>query len=290
MEPAEMSLWVKLILGALALMGAGVALLIWYAWSRWNDKSARLVDQLIQLHSGQRQKRVTFKELDQLPPPVARYFRWAMREGQPMISSARITQTGEFRQPGKGWSRFKANQYFSVQPPGFVWDASIQMAPLIRVRVRDAYIAGQASMQAKILSLVPVVDERGKTELKAAALQRYLAEAAWFPTALLPSAGVKWSAIDENRALATLTDSGITVSLEFRFNQAGEITSVFAPSRYREANGKYEKAPWEGHHRNYKEKEGMRVPTEGEVEWHLPDGKFPYWKGTIVETTYGFVE
>src|SRR4030067_1492219 len=113
MEPAEMSLWVRLILGALALMGAGPALRIWSGSARWNDKSLRLVDQLIQPHSGQRQKRVTFKELDQLPPPVARYFQWVLREGQPMIRSARITQTGEFRQPGKGGGGFKAHQHFS---------------------------------------------------------------------------------------------------------------------------------------------------------------------------------
>jgi hypothetical protein len=31
----------------------------------------------------------------------------------------------------------------------------------MKVRVRDTYVTGQGSMQGKILSLVPVVDERG---------------------------------------------------------------------------------------------------------------------------------
>ena len=169
------------------------------------------------------------------------------------IRFARVTWAGEFRirRADDRWNPFKATQYFSTQPPGFVWDASMRMAHLMSVRVRDAYLAGEGSMQTKILSLVPVVDERGKAELNAGALQRYLAEAVWFPTALLPSAGVQWGAVDDSRALATLTDSGTTVSLEFRFNEAGEITSVFTPGRYRAVNGKYGLARWEAHLRSY---------------------------------------
>jgi hypothetical protein len=62
----------------------------------------------------------------------------------------------------------------------------------MKVRVRDTYVTGQGSMQGKILSLVPVFDERGQAELNTGALQRYLAEAVWCPTALLPGEGVKW--------------------------------------------------------------------------------------------------
>jgi len=139
-----------------------------------------------------------------------------------------------------------------------------------------------------LLSFMPLADEQGKAELTAGALQRYLAEAVWFPTALLPGAGVRWSSIDNHRALATLTDSGTTVSLEFHFNDIGEITGVFTPGRYRHVNGKYELTPWKGHHRNYQERGGMRIPTEGEVEWHLPTGRFSVWRGKIVEVKYDF--
>jgi hypothetical protein len=213
-----------------------------------------------------------------------------LKEGQPLIRSARIIQRGEFRvrKADGRWSPFEAKQYFSVQPPGFVWDADIHLASLMKVRVRDAYIGGRGSMQGKILALVPVVDEHAKRELNTAALQRYLAEAVWFPTALLPGEGVKWSAIDDGRALATLTDSGITVSLEFSFNDAGEITGAFTPGRYRETEGKYRLTPWAGHFRNYEERDGVRIPVEADVEWRLPEGSLPYWKGRIVGVEYDF--
>jgi hypothetical protein len=184
---------------------------------------------------------------------------------------------------------FEASQYVSVQPTGFVWDASIRMAPLMKVRVRDVYVAGQGSVEGKAFSLVPVAEARDRAELNAGALQRYLAERVWLPTALLPSEGVKWRAIDNNRALATLTDLGTTVSLVFHFSDTGEITGVFTPERYQEVDGKYELTPWSGHYRNYKEREGMRIPVEGDAEWFLQDGNMPVWRGRIVEVKYNFM-
>jgi len=280
----------KWILGGLGFVGGGLGLAVRLASARWNGQTSQLVQRLSHTPAAESRKTVTFKDFERLPAPVAKYFRWALKEGQPMIRSARIAQVGQFRarKADDGWNPFEAKQYLSTHPPGFVWDASIRMAPALNVRVRDAYVTRQGSMQAKILSLMPVVDQREMPELNAGALQRYLAEAVWFPTALLPSDSVKWSAMDDRRALATLSDRGNAVSLEFHFGDIGEITGVFTPGRYREVNGKYELTPWAGHFRSYEEREGMQIPVEGDVEWRLKDGSFPYWKGRIVEVTYDF--
>jgi uncharacterized protein DUF6920 len=289
-ETTEMAQRANWVLGGLGFVGVGLGLAVRIASTRWNGQTSRLVDKLSQPLAGETPRTVTFKEFEQLPAPVVRYFRWALKEGQPMICSARIAQVGQFRarDADDGWSLFDAKQYFSARPPGFVWDAGIRMAPIMEVRVRDAYVMGQGSMQANILSLVPIVHERGKAELNAGALQRYLAEAVWFPTALLPSAGVKWSAKDNDSAVATLSDFGTTVSLEFHFSDVGEIKGVFTPERYREVSGRYVLTPWAGQFRNYEEREGMRIPVEGDVEWRLKEGSFPYWKGRIVEVRYDF--
>ncbi len=285
-----MALWQKTMLASLGVVGMGAASAVWLGFARWNSKTSERIEQLFHALPGNQQQAVHFEELEQLPVPVADYFRSTLRDGQPMIRSARIRQTGEFRAGGADakWQPFEATQYFSAERPGFVWDAGIRMVPLAKVRVRDAYIAGKGSMQAKILAVVPVVDAQGKKELDAGALQRYLAEAAWFPTALLPSSGVQWSAIGHNSALATLSDAGITVSLEFHFNDLGEITRVFTSGRYREINGRYELTPWEGHFHRYQEKAGMRIPLEAEVAWQLRGVNVPYFKGRLVDVIYGF--
>ena len=141
-------------------------------------------------------------------------------------------------------------------------------------------------MRGAFGGIVPIVSERGKPQLNAGALQRYLAEAVWFPTALLPSQGVKWSAADDSTARATLSDCGTTVTLEFRFNDRGEIIEVFAPDRFREVKGRYEPTPWTGRFSNYQEREGVKIPLEGEVEWQVWGKPLPYWRGTITDIRY----
>jgi len=224
---------VLLIIICLIVVGIGLALLIGNIL--WKRSTSKLIVQLISPYEPFNEAAYNPKMLNGLPAPVQRYFRLVLKDGQPLIRSASLSQTGEFNmgESKGGWLPFRATQHFTAPGPGFVWDARIFMMPLVSVDVRDGYVNGKGRMQAKILALIPVLNEGGKTELNESALQRYLAEAAWFPTALLPGQGVQWSEIDDNCALATLTDSGITVSLEFEFNEIGEITGVYAPGRYR---------------------------------------------------------
>jgi len=228
------------------------------------------------------------KDLVGLPAPVVRYFQEVIRAGRPLVRSARIVQKGELRmrEDDDHWSPFDAKENFSVIPRGFVWDATIRMGLVVRVRVRDSYLAGEGSIQGKVYSVIPIVKERGKPELNSGALQRYLAESVWFPTSLLPRAGVEWRAIDDRRASATLSDSGISVSMEFGFNERGEVAYVFTPGRYREVGGKYELTPWAVRCDKYEERDGLRIPLEAEVEWRPPGGSFVWWKGRVVDVAY----
>jgi len=46
--------------------------------------------------------------------------------------------------------------------------------------------------------------------------------------------------------------------------------------------------PWSGSFRKYEDRHGSRIPVEGEVEWQLPEGSLPYWKGQLTEIQYDF--
>ncbi len=265
------------------LLGAGIGLVIGSGATQWNHQTAEMVDRISQAESAP--SVVSFQGFDSLPAPVARYFRYVLPEGQPLIRHVRIQQEGTFKLKDK-WIPFTATQDFSGGSPGMVWNANMRMNALLGVRVRDAYVQGRGSMQGRIFSIVPIVNEVGKPELDAGALQRYLAEAVWFPTALLPREGMRWDPIDDRRARATLTDHGISVSLEFEFNEVGEITHVFTPGRYREVNGSYELTPWRGTHRQYETRNGVRIPMQGEVEWILPEGAMPYCRLEIQDIEY----
>lgn len=222
-----------------------------------------------------------------LPEPVRRFFAAVLRPGQPQIHAVELHQTGEFFVNGS-WRPLRAHQRFSVNPPAMVWDASIRMAPLLAVRVRDGYVRGEGLMHAEFAAVYPMVDQRGGHELNEGALQRFLGEAGWFPTALLPGPNTTWTAIDAHSARVTLHDGGTTASLRYRFDDEGRIAEVYSPARYREVNGKYVATPWRARTLAYGAHEGVRIPTELEVAWLLPDGPMPYWRGRINDIRYSY--
>lgn len=251
----------------------------------WKRETTEVVANLIYRIPERLPTKVQFKDFEKLPGPVSKYLRFALKEGQPIIDAVRLTQSGDFL--AGVWSPFRAEQYFSINPPAFVWDASIRIAGFIPVRVRDTYQQGKGSMLAKIFGIFRLLNQDRAVEINIAALQRYLAESPWFPTSLLPSDRLVWTELDANRALAKLTDCGIEVSLEFEFNERGEIVSVFTPERYRYADGEFVLTAWAGYFRKYREVDGMQVPMEAQVEWIFPDGHcFSYFKGNITEIEF----
>ena len=220
-----------------------------------------------------------------LPAPVARYLAFALLPGQRIIARAHLRSSGTFAAKPNAWARFTADQEVRTEPPEFVWNARIAMMPLVPVRVRDRYVGGEGSMRAAVAGLVPIVNQRGTPELAAASLQRFLAEAAWYPTALLPGGALSWSAIDDRSARVTMTDGPTTVSLDVTFGAAGEIETV-STMRYRDVKGTPILTPWVGHHRDYRRLSGMMIPTSGDVAWVLPTGPEPYWRGRLISATF----
>ena len=256
----------------------------------WNRETARAVGRLgprAWLRYGVTgPTRFSPAQLDGVPAPVARYFAFALAPGQPLVRRARVRHAGLFATKPDTWRPFTSVEHFATEPPGFVWDARIRLAPLVTVRVRDSYLRGDGAMQASAAGLVPVADQGGTREMAEASLQRYLAEAPWVPTALLPSAGVAWTPIDDATAWATLADHGVTASVEFRFGASGEIVRSCAV-RYRDVNGVPVPTPWLGRYGDYARVDGMMISRSGEVEWVLPDGsRLPYWRGRITSVEY----
>ncbi|MCY1376266.1 hypothetical protein D9M69_637440 [compost metagenome] len=110
---------------------------------------------------------------------------------------------------------------------------------------------------------------------------RFFAEAAWYPTALLPSQGVRWTAVDDHSANATMSDGALSLTLLFRFDDAGHMASVHAEARGRLLGQQVRMVPWEGTWSNHQRVGSMTVPLTGEVAWLLPEGRKTYWRGTV---------
>jgi len=280
-------MWIKY---TLTIIGGIVFLIIMFIWiSGYRlKKSTRQLFLELNAHADTSYGR-TFnsQDLNGLPAPVQRYLKNAIPEGQPHINFVELKQIGSFRmnEDSEKWQPLKATQHFTTNPPGFVWDAKIKMAPLITARVLDMYKQATGILKAKLFNTFTVVDASGAKELDTGELIRYLAETVWFPTALLPSQSLKWEAIDNNTAIAMLKDGDNEVSVKFYFNNEDKIIKSIS-QRYRLVNGMYQITSWTGYYSDYQRRNGILIPLEGKVEWNLLQGNFEYWKGRIVDIKY----
>lgn len=218
-----------------------------------------------------------------LPPVVRRYLERALGNADRALSPVRLHQLGSLRTDAasRRWLRFRAVHQVDPSRRQFSWDARVRIAPLLHLRVRDGYANGIGSGRVQLLSMLTLASDSGGPELNTGALHRYLAEAVWYPAALLPSAGVAWRAADTDSAVATLADGGSTVSLEFRFDRDGDVATIYTPARWQRHGEGYRQCPWEGHFSDYRVHAGLRVPFKAEVGWHAAGALGIVWRGEI---------
>jgi hypothetical protein len=162
------------------------------------------------------------------------------------------------------------------------------MLPCLTAHVHDAYVNGEGILHASVAGLFTLADLRGTGDVAQGELMRFFAEAAWYPTAFLPSQGVRWQPVDDRSARASLTDGALSVTMLFRFGEDGLPRSVRAEGRARTVGKSVVMTPWEGTYSNYQDRDGMRVPLTSEVAWLTPDGRKSYWRGTITSLRYQF--
>jgi hypothetical protein len=277
----------KHIAGGVALVLVTALAYVWVESRRLDRTHSAMVADLLSAADGACGERISATAYEGLPPPVQRYLARVIPEGSQRARHVRITQSGVFRtrdQPER-WQDFHAVQHVSTTPPGFVWDATIRMGPLFSVRVLDAYREGSGRLLARLLGAFPVADESGP-EVDSGELMRYLAEAVWYPTALVPDDRLSWQPLDDRSAVAVLKDGGQEVSMTFHFDEDGLVSAVEG-ERFRAENGRYRKLPWVGYHSSYELRDGFYVPTEARVAWRLPEGDSEYFRGRIQGVEYG---
>jgi hypothetical protein len=280
-------MWIKSILIITVSIIILFGFVSFYSKYQWQLSTDRLRAKLTDGRQTINPKTYDSKELEGLPDPVQRYFQAVLKDGQPIVAAVDLTQQGLFNmsETKAKWSPFTATQFVTTQRPGFDWDARIQMAPGVNAFVHDAYMLGEGSLHASLLGLFTVADVRDTPQAAQGELLRFFAEMPWYPTALLPSQGVRWEAIDNTSAQATVTDGATTVSLVFRFNPEGTIETMRAEARYRD---KLTAMPWSGRFWNYSTCSEMLIPLEGEVGWEYPEGIRLYYKGKVTEIGYEF--
>ena len=271
---------VRRMLAVILSVAAVAALVAVSARIAFERRMGREIDALLGDARPPGRRVITNDDLQRVPDTVQRWLRYSNVVGSRVPTTVRLRQDGQFQMEGNGWMPFEAEQYFTINPPGFLWKATFRMAPLVSVTGRDQYRGGEASMEMRVLSLVPVANKTGGG-LNQGDLLRFLGELQWFPAVALDDY-VVWEPIDSHSARATMTCGGIAASMTFRFDADGRLIESSAV-RYNDSRGRNE--PWINRNESDQQFGGIRVPAAGEARWEYESGSYPYiqWRITTIE-------
>jgi hypothetical protein len=282
----------RFLLWALGLALLGLKLLDLYGQWRWHQKTQTLYDRLgaeASRSANRNPPRVDFRELQPLPEIVQRYLGQVLTEGQPLMTTVIAQHQGQFNLGAETprWFPFTSQQRISLHPAGFVWNGRITVLPgLVQIWVHDAYVEGEGILTAALGGWATLMTLRDRQTLAQGELQRFLAEAVWYPTAFLPSQGAIWTAMGENMAQVTLQEGSIVLEMTVEFNEQGLIDRLSIHDRMRAVGKGFSPTHWECRVWNYQRHGTLLIPQEGEVAWILPEGRYPYWRGTLTALEY----
>ncbi|MDX1941538.1 MAG: DUF6544 family protein [Saprospiraceae bacterium] len=256
-----------------------------FAWAIWDFNKTAQKEVNILLSKANFDTGIIIKDhIISLPPIVQ---KWLERSGiidKPYIQTVYLQQKGEMRTTPDGkWMPVNAEQYFTSDPPGFVWIADVNMMPILHLSGIDTYQNGKGRMLIKVLSLVPIVNATG-TETDQGTMLRYLAEMIWFPSAAL-NHYITWEKLDVNSAKATMNYNGVIASGIFTFSNNGDVISFEADRYYNRKSGATLER-WYIENSKYDIFNDIRIPIKSEVTWKLKEGDFTWYKLEITDITY----
>lgn len=207
--------------------------------------------------------------------PGNAYLRHAIAPDAPAASAVRLRMRGEIR-VGR-WRPFTAEEIIHAER-GFVWRARVGL-----ISGFDRLVDGAGSAAWRMLGILPVMRGSGP-DITRSATGRWVAEAIWLPTMLVPTAGARWSG-----SLVTLERGGQAVTLAL---------STDADGRLRELRMRRWGDPGDGRFGEYDfgaivEEERafgpFTIPSRVRVGWHLGGpgwARGEFFRATVVAADF----
>ncbi len=251
----------------------------------FNKKVANEVSEILKQADTSNITTITKKQLKGLPYPVA---KWLIRSdivGKEKINAVWLSQKVRMKmKPGqKVWNEAVAEQYFTVERPASIWKVKVNVSPFLRITGRDKFVDGKGEMIIKLFSLLNIVNEKG-AKMNEGALQRFLGEIVWFPSAAL-SPYIRWEAIDSLSAEATLNYKGTKGSGTFYFNKQGDFIK-YSALRYKDNGFDARRYEWVITVKEHSVMNGIKIPTKIEATWILENGNWTWLDIKITDINY----
>jgi hypothetical protein len=196
------------------------------------------------------------------------------------VTSFVATFHGRIRSgPGQAWMPFAGRQVnsFGLRPQRlFIMDAKRSGVP---VTVLHQYTDATATMRAKVLSLVPVVDAAGPEMNRGETVTVFNDLVAFAPGAIV-DAPIQWTAVDSSHVRGVLTVGDESVSAVLTFDTDHRLVDFVSQDRSRASSDgrSFTPLPWSTPLSDHREIRGHLVPMAGEARWEAPapEGSFTY--------------
>lgn len=260
------------------------ALLIAFFYRRKDSRQYEEITRLLQTPPGKE----AFNEqmVAGLPDIVRRYFLHAIEPDTPLADSVSLKMSGTFRlKPDGDWLPMTGDETLNL-PKGFIWRAKVGTG-LMSFSGADYYFAGNGRMKFGIWGIIPVASATGRDTARSS-IGRFVAEAFWLPSALLPQRGVKWEAVDDESAKAVVNVDGEIVNITFQIAPNGQLLQILL-SRWgdKTADGSYGYAPFGGEVTAERRFGGFTIPAElGAGWWFGTDQYFEFFRAKIEEAAF----
>jgi Family of unknown function (DUF6544) len=227
---------------------------------------------------------VTESDLVGLPAPVARYVRRSGAVGRPVISNCHVRMHGRIRSGADAaWMTFTGEQVntFGATPSRlFFIVATMKGVP---VDVFHSFIGADATMRARLLSIVTIVDRAGPAMVQSETVTILNDACVMAPGALIDPAFV-WTPIDDRAAQVTFTRLDVSVSATLHFDDADQLIDFVSDDRRRDRTPQRWSTPLD----RYRSIGDHWLMSHGEGRWHAPapEGEFTYLEFEMDDISY----
>lgn len=260
--------------------------LVAFAQFRFEQKADKEIEEILESAKTESRQNITEDMLTGLPVPVQKWLKQSGILGKEKINNIYLAQNYQIKlkPEQKDWYSAKAEQYTTTLPPAFVWTADMKMMPLLYAFGRDKFIDGEGEMLFKLLSLFSVAKDGYNPQINESALQRFLGEMVWYPSAaLLPY--IQWEEIDHNRAKATMTYKQTSGTGVFYFHEDGKLDKFIA-DRYMGSGPNAQKQEWIVNILEHRDFEGIHLPSKGSATWKLDSRDWTWAQFEITEVKF----
>jgi hypothetical protein len=234
---------------------------------------------------------LTQEDINHLPQPVQKFLIHVGVVGQKKVHSFKVIADGEFRMNrDSDWAKIKIEQY------NFTGSKLVRLFYLrmnmfgIPIYALHSYTDKGASMVGKFAGLFTVINSKGN-EMRISDTITLLNDMCLFAPATLIDERISWEQVDENTVNAIFKTEYCTVTATLYFNEKNELIKFTSEDRYYDnSDGTYQKVKWTTPFGNYKEINGLLLPSYGEAIWNLPDGDYSYCKFTNIKSVIYNIE